>query len=62
MEDLFDLQEAAKYCGLSRGALYMHYYRGHLQRENLPAHKVYFTRRALEQFKATYVYGYTSIF
>ena len=54
-EDLFTIEEVAKWCGISRHAAYMHYHRGHLNRcEEFPAHRVYFTRREVEEFKNKY--------
>lgn len=55
-EDLFTIEEVAKWCGISRNAAYMHYRRGHLsRREDIEAHRVYFTRQAVEEFKAKYL-------
>lgn len=55
-QDLFTIEEVAKWCGISRNAAYMHYRRGHLnRREDIEAHRVYFTRQAVEEFKAKYL-------
>lgn len=55
-DDLFTIEEVAKWCGISRNAAYMHYRRGHLnRREDIEAHRVYFTRQAVEEFKAKYL-------
>lgn len=55
LQDLFTIEEVAKYCGISRDAAYMHYQRGHIARcTDVQAHRVYFTRAALEEFKNKY--------
>lgn len=54
-EELFTIEEVAKWCGISRNAAYMHYTRGHLHRcTDIEAHRVYFTRQAVEEFKSKY--------
>lgn len=54
-DDLFTIEEVAKWCNLSRNAAYMHYRRGHLQRvQDIEAHRVYFTRAAIDAFRAKY--------
>lgn len=55
IQDLFTIEEVAKWCGISRNAAYMHYQRGHLNRcKEVEAHRVYFTRQEVEEFKAKY--------
>lgn len=55
-EDLFTLEECAKYCGISRDCMYMHYYRGHIKRcTDVYTWRVYFTRRALDEFRSRYI-------
>lgn len=54
-DDLFTIEEVAKWCNLTRNAAYMHYRRGHLQRVlDIEAHRVYFTRAAIDAFRAKY--------
>lgn len=53
-ERLFSLEEAAKWCNLSRGAMYMHYRRGHIEPERLLCHKLYFSRKSIDDFRAMY--------
>ena len=54
-DDLFTIEEVAKWCNLTRNAAYMHYRRGHLQRvQDIEAHRVYFTRAAIDAFRAKY--------
>lgn len=55
LQELFTIEEVAKWCGISRNAAYMHYQRGHLNRcKDIEAHRVYFTRQEVEQFKSKY--------
>lgn len=55
LQQLFTIEEVAKWCGISRNAAFMHYYRGHLNRcTEVEAHRVYFTRQAVEEFKQKY--------
>ena len=61
-QDLFSVAECAKYCGLTRGAFYMHYYRGHINATKLPTHKIYFTRDELDAFRENYVLHSLNIF
>lgn len=53
-EELFSIEEVAKYCGLSRNAAYMHYRRGHISPEPMLTHRLYFTREAIDTFRAQY--------
>lgn len=53
-EDLFTIEEVAKFCGLTRRAAYMHYYRGHINCVPMMAHRLYFSRAAIDQFRANY--------
>lgn len=54
-EELFTLEEAAKWCGLNKKAMYMRYFRGQIRPVNLPTHRLYFTREAVDEFRANYV-------
>lgn len=54
-EDLFTLKEAAKICGLSRNAMYMRYFRGHIKPVNTLSHRLFFSRDAIDEFRANYV-------
>lgn len=55
LQDLFTIEEVAKWCGITRNAAYMHYVRGHLHRcTEVEAHRVYFTRQEVEEFKSKY--------
>ena len=55
LQQLFKIEEVAKWCGISRNAAFMHYYRGHIRRcTDIEAHRVYFTRQAVEEFKQKY--------
>lgn len=59
LQELFTIDEVAKWCGITRNAAFMHYHRGHLQRcQDIEAHRVYFTRQAVEEFKAKYFPAY----
>ena len=59
LQELFTIEEVAKWCGISRDAAYVHYYRGHLRRcTDVEAHRVYFTRQAVEEFKNKYFPAY----
>ncbi len=53
-EELFTIEEVAKYCGTTRNAAYMHYRRGHIKPVPMLAHRLYFTREAIDQFRANY--------
>lgn len=53
-EDLFTIEEVAKICNLSRNAAYMHYRRGHINPVPMLCHRLYFTRSAVDQFRANY--------
>lgn len=54
-QELFTITEVAKICGLSRNAAYMHFYRGHIEAEKTNAHKLYFTMKSIDTFRAKYV-------
>lgn len=55
IEEGFTIEEVAKFCRISRDAAYMHYRRGHIKRiEDIEAHRLYFTREALDEFRAKY--------
>lgn len=53
-EELFSLNEAAKWCNLSSKAFYMHYRRGHIKAEPLLCHQLYFSRAEIDNFRANY--------
>lgn len=53
-EELFTIEEVAKFCGMSRDAAYMHYRRGHINCVPMMAHRLYFNREAIDQFRALY--------
>lgn len=55
IEEGFTIEEVAKFCRISRDAAYMHYRRGHIKRiEDIEAHRLYFKREALDEFRAKY--------
>lgn len=53
-EDLFTIEEVAKFCGISRNAAYMHFRRGHIRAQNLMCHRLYFSRAEIDRFRAMY--------
>lgn len=54
-QELYTIEEVAKWCNLSRGAAYMHYYRGHINAvEDINTHRKYFTRQAIDEFRFKY--------
>lgn len=53
-EDLFTIEEVAKFCGKSRNAAYMHMRRGHINPVSLMCHRLYFTRAEIDRFRALY--------
>lgn len=53
-QELFTIDEVAKWCGMSRNAAYMHYKRGHLTPVNMACHRLYFTREQVDNFRANY--------
>lgn len=53
-EQLFSLEEAAKWCGITRNAMYMHYRRGHIKPVPMLCHRLYFTRSEVDEFRANY--------
>lgn len=52
--NLFTIEEVAKWAGLTRNAAYMHYRRGHLKPVNLQAHRLYFEKSEVDNFIANY--------
>ena len=55
IEEGFTIEEVAKFCRISRNAAYMHFRRGHIKRiEDIEAHRLYFSRDALDEFRAKY--------
>lgn len=53
-EELFTIEEVAKFSGMTRNAAYMHYRRGHIKPEPMLAHRLFFTREAIDEFRANY--------
>lgn len=53
-EDLFTIEEVAKFCGLTRNAMYMRYLRGQIDPVRMRTHRLYFTREAIDEFRANY--------
>lgn len=53
-QELFTLDEVAKWCGMTRTALYQHYRRGHIKPELLQCHRLYFSRNAINDFVTNY--------
>lgn len=53
-EDLFTLDEVAKLAGLNRKAMYMRYFRGQIKAAETLTHRLYFTREAIDEFRAIY--------
>lgn len=54
IEELFTLEEVAKWCGKSKPAIYQHYRRGHLVPKNMACHRLYFSRDEVDNFRANY--------
>lgn len=54
-EELFTIEEVAKWCGISRNAAYMHYRRGHIEPVKMLCHRLFFTRTAVDEFRANYM-------
>ena len=54
-EELFTLEEAARWCGLKPKAMYMRYFRGQIKSVNMLSHRLYFTRQAIDEFRANYI-------
>lgn len=54
-EELFTLEEAARWCGLKPKAMYMRYFRGQIKAVNMLSHRLYFTRQAIDEFRANYI-------
>lgn len=52
--ELFTVEEVAKWCNMSRKALYQHYRRGHIKPEILRCHRLYFSREAVADFINNY--------
>lgn len=55
VEQLFTIEEVAKWCNISPRAMYMRYKRGQIQAVNMQSHRKYFTREAVELFMAKYI-------
>lgn len=53
-EQVFTLEECAKWCGITRNAMYMHYRRGHIRPVPMLCHRLYFSREELENFRSNY--------
>lgn len=53
-QELFTIDEVAKWCNMSRNAAYMHYRRGHITPVRMLCHRLYFTREEVDQFRANY--------
>lgn len=53
-QELFTLEEAAKWCGMSPRAFYMHQRRGHVEPVKMLCHRLYFSREAVDNFRASY--------
>lgn len=54
-QQLFTIEEVAKWCNMSRNAAYMHYRRGHITPERMLCHRLYFSRAEVDTFRANYV-------
>lgn len=55
LQELYTIEEVAKWCNLSRNAAYMHYHRGHIERvRDINTHRIYFTRKAIDEFRFRY--------
>ncbi len=54
-QELFTLEEVAKWCGMTRNAAYMHYRRGHIEPVRMACHRLYFSREEVDKFRANYV-------
>lgn len=53
-EELFSIEEVAKWCDKSVGAIRQHYRRGHITPVNMACHRLYFTRSEVDRFRADY--------
>lgn len=53
-EDLFTIEEVAKFCHKSRNAVYMHFRRGHIIPVPMECHRLYFTRDEIDRFRANW--------
>lgn len=53
-QELFTVEEAAKWCGMSKRAFYMHCRRGHVEPEKMLCHRLYFSRESVDNFRANY--------
>lgn len=56
MRNYFSIEEAARLCGLTHRAFYMHVYRGHLQAIKMDCHKIFIERDELLRFMSRYGY------
>lgn len=54
-EELFTLEEAAKWCGLKKKAMYMRYFRGQIKCVPMMSHRLYFSRQDIDEFRAKYI-------
>lgn len=54
-QDLFTLEEAAKWCGLKPKAMYMRYFRGQIKTVPMMSHRLYFSRQEIDEFRAKYI-------
>lgn len=53
-QQLFTVEEAAKWCNISRNAMYQHYRRGHINCVPMRCHRLFFTRAEIDQFRSLY--------
>lgn len=55
LQDLYTIEEVAKWCDLSRNAAYMHYRRGHIKKvPDIKTHRIYFSREEIDRFRYYY--------
>lgn len=54
IQELFTLEELAKWCNTTRGAVYQHYRRGHIYKVDMPCHRIYFTREQADRLRSLY--------
>lgn len=55
MQQLFTLEEAAKWCGLNPRAMYMRYRRGQIRPVPMLSHRLYFSQEEIEKFRSNYL-------
>lgn len=53
-QDLLSIDEVARFCGLSRNAMYMRYFRGQIKAVDTLSHRLFFTREEVDEFRAKY--------